>query len=75
MDVSKKYKGKSEITATLTDGTVVKGTPKDVLYQKIHEGGKGNWPVAKGYPMPAYSPKVSDANIARLVDFVLGLAK
>jgi len=76
MDVSKKYKGASEMTATLTDGTVAKGTPKDVLTQKVHKGGKGNWTeVTHGVPMPPYSPRVADADIAKLVDFVLGLAK
>ena len=76
MDVSKKYKGATEMTATLTDGTVAKGAPKDVLNQKVHKGGKGNWTaVTHGVPMPPYSPRVSDADIAKLVDFVLGLAK
>lgn len=76
MDVSKKYKGVSEMTATLTDGSVAKGAPKDVLNQKIHKGGKGNWTaVTGGVPMPPYSPRVADADIAKLVDFVLGLAK
>ena len=76
MDVSKKYKGAKEITATLTDGTVAKGSPKDVLTQKVHKGGKGNWTaVTHGVPMPPYSPRVSDADISTLVDFVLGLAK
>jgi cytochrome c len=76
MDVSKKYKGAAEMTATLTDGTVAKGAPKDVLNQKVHKGGKGNWTaVTGGVPMPPYSPRVSDADIATLVDFVLGLAK
>jgi len=76
MDVSKKYKGVKEMTATLTDGTVAKGAPKDVLNQKVHKGGKGNWTaVTHGVPMPPYSPRVSDADIAKLVDFVLGLAK
>ncbi|MEJ2650620.1 MAG: c-type cytochrome [Gammaproteobacteria bacterium] len=75
-DVANKYKGKSEISATLSDGTVVKGTPKEVLTQKIHKGGKGNWTaVTGGVPMPPYSPRVSDADISKLVDFVLGLAK
>lgn len=75
-DVANKYKGKSEISATLTDGSVVKGTPKEVLTQKIHKGGKGNWTaVTGGVPMPPYSPRVSDADISKLVDFVLGLAK
>lgn len=76
MDVSKKYKGAAEMSATLTDGTVAKGAPKDVLNQKVHKGGKGNWTaVTGGVPMPPYSPRVSDADIATLVDFVLGLAK
>ena len=76
MDVSKKYKGASEITATLTDGSVAKGSPKEVLTQKVHKGGKGNWTaVTGGVPMPPYSPRVSDADISTLVDFVLGLAK
>lgn len=76
MDVSKKYKGVAEISATLTDGSTVKGSPKEVLTQKIHKGGKGNWTaVTGGVPMPPYSPRVSDADISQLVDFVLGLAK
>jgi len=75
-DVANKYKGAKEITATLADGTVAKGTPKDVLNQKIHKGGKGNWTaVTGGVPMPPYSPRVGDADIGKLVDFVLGLAK
>jgi cytochrome c len=75
-DVANKYKGQAEISATLTDGTVVKGSPKEVLTQKIHKGGKGNWTeVTHGVPMPPYSPRVSDADISKLVDFVLGLAK
>ena len=75
-DVANKYKGQAEISATLTDGSVVKGSPKDVLTQKVHKGGKGNWTeVTHGVPMPPYSPRVSDADISKLVDFVLGLAK
>jgi len=75
-DVANKYKGQTEISAPLTDGSVVKGSPKEVLTQKIHKGGKGNWTaVTGGVPMPPYSPRVSDENISKLVDFVLGLAK
>ena len=75
-DVADKYKGQSEISATLTDGSVVKGSPKEVLTQKVHKGGKGNWTaVTGGVPMPPYSPRVSDEDISKLVDFVLGLAK
>jgi len=46
------------------------------LFNKIKNGGKGNWlEVTGGVPMPAYSPRVSDENIHRLVDFVLSLAE
>lgn len=76
MEVSKKYKDAKEMSATLTDGTVVKGPPKEVLVKKVHKGGKGNWTeITHGVPMPPYSPRVSDADIDTLVDFVLGLAK
>jgi cytochrome c len=59
-DVSKKYKGDAGA--------------KDRLVAKVKAGGKGNWTeVTGGVPMPPYSPRVSDADIATLVDFVLGL--
>lgn len=75
-DVAEKYKGQTEITGTLTDGTVEKGTPKAVLVKKIQKGGKGSWTqVTAGVPMPPYSPRVADADIEKLVDFVLTLAK
>lgn len=61
-DVSAKYKGDAGA--------------RDALIEKVKKGGKGNWTeVTKGAPMPPYSPRVSDENIATLVDFVLGLAK
>lgn len=44
------------------------------LIEKVKKGGKGNWTdVTGGTPMPPYSPRVSDADIAALVDFVLAL--
>lgn len=43
---------------------------KAALVAKVKSGGKGVWGPA---PMPPYSPRVSDANIEKLVDFVLGL--
>lgn len=59
-DVAKKYKGDAGARAQ--------------LIQKVKKGGKGNWTqVTKGVPMPPYSPRVSDANIEKLVDFVLSL--
>lgn len=59
-DIAARYKGKSDAKAQ--------------LIAKVKKGGKGGWPeVAKGAPMPPYSPRVSDANIEKLVDFLLGL--
>jgi cytochrome c551/c552 len=43
-------------------------TAKEWLLQKVAKGGTGNWGTAA---MIANSPKVSDADIATLVDFVL----
>ena len=61
MDVAKHYKGD--------------GSARAALIKKVHTGGKGNWTkVTGGVPMPPYSPRVSDANIEKLVDFILGLA-
>ena len=59
-DVAAKYKGQADAKATLVS--------------KVKKGGKGNWTeVTGGAPMPPYSPRVSDANIEKLVDFVLSL--
>lgn len=61
-DVANKYKGDAGAKAALV--------------AKVKAGGKGNWTeVTGGVPMPPYSPRVADADIATLVDFVLGLAK
>ncbi|MFQ5470663.1 MAG: c-type cytochrome [Gammaproteobacteria bacterium] len=61
-DVSARYKGDAGA--------------RDALIAKVKKGGKGNWTdVTGGVPMPPNSPRVSDENIAKLVDFVLGLAK
>jgi len=59
-DVAAKYKGDAGA--------------RDTLITKIKKGGKGNWTdVTGGVPMPPYSPRVSDANIEALTDFILGL--
>ena len=59
-DVAAKYKGDANAKATLID--------------KVKKGGKGNWTkVTGGAPMPPYSPRVKDADIEKLVDFVLSL--
>jgi cytochrome c len=51
-----------------------KGNPgiKAQLVEKVKKGGKGNWGQV---PMPPYSPRVADADIESLIDFVLSLAK
>ncbi len=43
---------------------------RDLLIDKVKKGGKGTWGSS---PMPPSSPRVSDANIEKLVDFILGL--
>lgn len=59
-DVAAKYKSEANGKAT--------------LIEKVKKGGKGNWTkVTGGAPMPPYSPRVSDANIEKLVDFILTL--
>ena len=59
-DVADKYKGDAGA--------------RDALIAKIKKGGKGSWTaVTGGVPMPPYSPRVSDANIEALTDFILGL--
>lgn len=45
-----------------------------MLISKVRVGGRGNWTdVTGGVPMPPYATRVSDEDIARLVDFILGL--
>ncbi len=59
-DVAAKYKGDAGAKAALV--------------AKVKAGGKGNWTaVTGGVPMPPYSPRVADADIEKLVDFVLSL--
>jgi cytochrome c len=59
-DVAAKYKGDAGAKAS--------------LITKVAKGGKGNWTkVTGGAPMPPYSPRVSDENIEKLVDFILAL--
>lgn len=61
-DVAKHYQGDA--------------TARDTLITKVKKGGKGNWTkVTGGVPMPPYSPRVSDENIEKLVDFILALEK
>lgn len=59
-DVAARYKEDADARALLID--------------KVKQGGKGNWSdVTGGVPMPPYSPRVADADIEKLVDFILAL--
>jgi len=59
-DVAAKYKGDAGA--------------KDRMIAKVKKGGKGNWTkITGGAPMPPYSPRVSDENIEKLVDFIMTL--
>jgi len=61
MAVAQRYKGDAK--------------KRDQLIAKVKAGGRGNWTdVVGNVAMPPYSPRVSDENIAKLIDFVLGLA-
>lgn len=61
-DIAARYKGDSKARA--------------MLIAKVKKGGKGNWTKETGgIPMPPNSPKVPDADIEKLVDFVLSMAK
>lgn len=47
---------------------------RDRLINKVKLGGQGNWTeVTGGIPMPPNSPRVKDADIEKLVDFILAL--
>ena len=45
---------------------------KDKLIAKVKAGGKGVWGEV---PMPPYSPRVPDADIEKLVEYVISIAK
>jgi len=47
---------------------------RNALIETVKKGGKGNWTeVTGGIPMPPYSPRLSDAEIRQLVDWMLRL--
>lgn len=47
---------------------------RDALIETVRNGGKGNWTEdTGGVLMPPYSGRLSNAEIERLVDWVLGL--
>jgi cytochrome c len=58
-DIAAKYKSNERARAALVE--------------TVKRGGKGNWTEAVGAPMPPYSPRLSDAEIKRLVDWALSL--
>ena len=59
-DVAARYKGDANA--------------RDTLVAKVKKGGKGNWiEVTGGAMMPPYSPRVSDENVAALIEFILAL--
>ncbi|PCH60954.1 MAG: cytochrome C [Gammaproteobacteria bacterium] len=71
--IDKKILGPSwkDVAARYADD---KAAGKAHLLTKVAKGGKGVWADAGiNASMPPYSPRVSDADIEILVDFVLGL--
>jgi cytochrome c len=53
-----------------------KGDPKarERLIEIVKNGGKGNWTrISRGVPMPPYSPRLSDEEISRLVNWIISL--
>jgi cytochrome c len=46
---------------------------RDALIEIVKNGGKGKWPeISRGVPMPPYEGSLSDEDIERLVDWMLG---
>lgn len=76
MDVSKAYNSNGATTTGVKVADILKehgaANAGAYLQTKVAKGGKGNWGTAA---MTPNSPKVSDADIKTLVEFVLGLAK
>jgi cytochrome c len=61
-DVAERYKGKPDARA--------------MLIEKVRKGGRGNWSeVTHNMMMPPTPKRVSDEDIAKLVDFILSLDK
>jgi cytochrome c len=57
-----------DIAAKYKDVAGIRGT----LIEKVKKGGKGNWiDVTGGVPMPPHSGLLSEAEISRLVDWIL----
>ncbi len=76
MDISKAYNSNGETTTGKKVADILAEhkakSATTWLQEKIAKGGTGNWGKV---PMTPNSPKVSDADIKTLVEFILGLAK
>jgi cytochrome c551/c552 len=76
MDVSKAYNSNGATTTGKKVADILKehnaANAEAWLTQKVAKGGTGNWGTAAMIPN---APKVSEADIKTLVEFVLGLAK
>ena len=47
---------------------------REQLIETVKKGGKGNWSrITRGVPMPPHSPRLTDEEISRLVNWILGL--
>ena len=76
MDVSKAYNSNGATTTGKKVADILKehnaANAEAWLKEKVAKGGTGNWGTAA---MIANAPKISEADIKTLVEFVLGLAK
>jgi cytochrome c len=61
-DIAARYKGDAKA--------------RERLIEIVKKGGKGNWTrISRGVPMPPYSPRLTDEEIARLVNWILESGK
>jgi len=76
MDVSKAYNSNGTTTTGKKVADILAAnhakTAEEWLTQKVAKGGTGNWGTAAMIPN---APKVSEADIKTLVEFILGLSK
>ena len=70
--VANQYRGEKIVSVTLADGSVLVGTPLQVLQKKISQGGGKDHLGNKHPPIPA---NVSEHEVERLAELVLALAK
>ena len=70
--VANQYRGEKIVSVTLANGSVLVGTPLQVLQKKISQGGGKDHLGNKHPPIPA---NVSEHEVERLAELVLALAK